>query len=313
MVHVLEILMATHHGAMYLPDQLDSILNQSYQNFRLIIRDDNSRDGTVDILNTYQSRYPDTIEIVANDSAPLGAMANFSTLMSISRAPYVMLADQDDIWLQDKVIRYLERIQELEQRKGPRCPLLVHGDMVVVNEELRQMASSFWAYAGIKPRRTQINFLLMQNVVTGCACIMNRALLHRSLPIPPEAVMHDHWLALVASLFGKIGILKAPLVRYRQHANNALGARQYERGDLVNRVWRVLRIPRIESLLVRNVAQAEALYNRYHHELDGKTRRLLKAFMQFNDHRGWPRRKLIIRNRFFLNQIRKTMGLLWRC
>jgi hypothetical protein len=100
----------------------------------------------------------------------------------------------------------------------------VHSDLRVVAKNLEPVADSFWAFSQIRPEKNHLRHLVFRNTVTGCAMMCNRALLERALPIPPDAVMHDHWLALCASVFGRIGVEPRALVLYRQHGENAIGA-----------------------------------------------------------------------------------------
>jgi hypothetical protein len=119
----------------------------------------------------------------------------------------------------------LAQIKATEQALGTATPVLAHTDLKVVDENLNTIAPSFWAYSNLDPYRgNAFNRLLMQNVVTGCATVINRALARLAYPIPPEALMHDWWLALVASAFGQIKTIPQKTVLYRQHADNQVGA-----------------------------------------------------------------------------------------
>lgn len=218
-----DVLMATYNGAAFLSAQIDSVLAQTGAEVRLIIRDDGSSDGTIDILHDYASRHPDKIEILPSD-ARLGPRGSFSTLMGAATAQYMAFADQDDVWLSTKLSILLQRLQSLESRVGADKPCLVHCDLAVVDRELDQIAPSFWQYSGIDPHRNAFRNLLFQNTVTGCATLFNQAMRKCAYPVPPDAVMHDHWLALCASAFGHIDVEPQALVLYRQHGNNSIGA-----------------------------------------------------------------------------------------
>jgi glycosyltransferase involved in cell wall biosynthesis len=100
---VLVILMATFNGESYVGSQIDSLLEQTYQNWHLIIRDDGSQDNTVGKLQHYRALHPDKITLIDDDNLNLGARSNFARLLTHAESDYIMLCDQDDIWLPQKV------------------------------------------------------------------------------------------------------------------------------------------------------------------------------------------------------------------
>src|SRR6266540_3047829 len=124
--HRLDILMAVFNGGDYVAKQLDSIFEQTYQNWRLLVRDDGSSDGTVILLNQFINVHPDKIKLISTDNPNLGAFRNFSELISHSKADYIMFCDQDDVWLPRKIEISFQRMEELESSFGKDTPLLVH-------------------------------------------------------------------------------------------------------------------------------------------------------------------------------------------
>jgi len=234
----IDILLATYNGEAYLAEQVASIMTQSYPYFRLIVRDDGSKDRTPRILKGLAAKYPERMEVIADGDGNLGVQKNFNRLLAASHAPYVMFSDQDDVWLPTKIEATFRRLLALERDHGVETPLLVHSDLEVVDRELMRMDASFWHYQHLCPRRgLTLNRLLVQNVVTGCTMMVNRALLVRGMPIPAEAAMHDWWLALVAAAFGRIGYLRETTIRYRQHSHNSLGAKRWSAGQFIRQGW----------------------------------------------------------------------------
>ena len=221
---VIEVVLPTYNGAAYLREQVESIHRQTLQPQRLLVRDDGSTDGTQELLAALQQQYGSWLVLLPADGT-LGCSANVNRLLEHTRAPYVALADQDDIWLPQKLQSSFRRLQQLESRYGLETPLLVHTDLELVDSEGTRLGITYWQRQRLDPRRTTTDQLLVTNVVTGCTVLMNRPLLGRSLPIPPGALMHDWWLALVASAVGAIGCLAEPAILYRQHDRNVLGAR----------------------------------------------------------------------------------------
>ncbi len=224
--------MGTYNGSAYIADQLSSIQAQTWQNWELLVRDDGSSDDTCEIVRAAASRDP-RIRLIEATRSGGSARTNFGTLMQIARdadVHYFCLADQDDIWDAGKTEKLFERMLDAESASGPHTPVLVHCDLRVVDRDRKLIAASFAARQGIDPaRRDSARLLLVQNTVTGCACMFNRALLEVATPLPDSEILHDWWLALNAATFGRIGFVASPLVSYRHHADNVRGARGYWR------------------------------------------------------------------------------------
>ncbi|HOP11093.1 MAG TPA: glycosyltransferase family 2 protein [Oscillospiraceae bacterium] len=223
----LAILMATYNGEKFLAEQLDSLLRQDFQNWTLLVSDDGSKDGTITLLRDYAGRFPDKIRLIEKEKPSGGAKQNFFFLTRQAEGyRYIMYCDQDDIWKPEKIRLALEKMKALENG-SPDTPCLVHTDLEVVDENLGLIAPSFIQYSGLNPRRNALSQLLTQNVVTGCTMMINRALWKwASVPTEEDSIlMHDWWFALIASAAGKIGFIPQPLILYRQHGGNAVGAK----------------------------------------------------------------------------------------
>jgi glycosyltransferase involved in cell wall biosynthesis len=231
----IDVLLATYNGARYLRPQIESVLNQKDVSFRILVRDDGSADETPAVIEHYKRLKPECI-VHLSGSDNLGVIGNFAHLLGAATAPYVALCDQDDIWEPNKLRVLLETMHELEERHGIDKPLLVHSDLRVVDDSLRERHSSYWRFAGVYPNRSTLPRLLIKNLVAGCASLANQALVRLALPVPRAALMHDYWLALVACAAGHVGAVEEPLVLYRQHERNAIGARPYSWRAFVDRI-----------------------------------------------------------------------------
>lgn len=214
--------MATHNGEAYIKQQIESILTQSMQDYVLYICDDCSDDATWDIAMRYAQKYPGRIIASRNEYPSGSAKTNFFQMMSVVKDDYVMLCDQDDVWKPDKIEVTLEKMQELETAT-PDVPILVHTDLTVVDETMRVMFPSYKTYMKSKTGDKPFGRRLIQNAVTGCTVMYNRALARYLLEMPEFMMMHDWWLMLIAAAFGKIGFYPQQTLYYRQHNSNDIG------------------------------------------------------------------------------------------
>ena len=302
------ILLATYNGARHLPAQLDSLLAQTYNDWRLLARDDGSTDATPAILADYQVRFPERITIVSGDGRRLGACGNFALLMAAADADYIMFCDQDDVWLPEKVSRTLAAMQDLERSRGTGTPLLVHTDLKVVDERLQPVADSLWRFQYSDPvKGTVLNRLLVQNCVTGCTVMINRPLRDLALPLPAEAVMHDWWLALVAAAFGAIGRVPEATILYRQHRENDTGARQWST-DYAGQQLTHLREQR--SIMARLQRQGAAFLEGFHDRLTPAQREMLSIYARLDSFNGLLRRWYLVKYRFFYTGLLRNLGRL---
>ena len=256
----IEVLLATWNGRPYLEALIHSIRNQSHPAQRLLVRDDGSTDGTRELLDQLSQQSPGWL-VRLPDGPRLGSSGNFEALMQASCAPYLALADQDDVWDADKLERSLTALRSLELQEGPSCPLLVHSDLRLIDANGRSLAPSFLSHQSLNPMRCTSDALVLQNVVTGCSCLFNRPLLEQALPLPPAARQHDHWLALVASRCGRIGFIASPLISYRQHAANSIGASGAGFALVLHQLKRMRRAGPLQPLR-QALAQALALQHR---------------------------------------------------
>ncbi len=303
------ILMATYNGEKFIAEQLDSILNQTYQNWLLLIHDDGSNDNTVNIIKHYQKLYPEKIIFIDDKVKCGGAKENFAHLIRIAKEEfnfnYVMFSDQDDVWLPEKIEITLDKMLELEKKYGKNKPILVHTDLKVVDRNLKMIAESFWEYQKIDPLNNSLNCLLLENTVTGCTMMVNRVLLNK-IKFDKNAIIHDWWIALICRLNdGIIFPIKQQTILYRQHGKNDTGAK----GSSLNRLLiRFLTDPygflkrRLDlSLKIRN--QIKALYNHYNNSW------ILVDYIKV-ERNFWERKIFYLKNNMLCGNIIKKLGKL---
>jgi glycosyltransferase involved in cell wall biosynthesis len=256
-----DILLSTYNGSSFLEPQIESLFAQSYKEWRLLVRDDGSTDSTVELLEKYEAKHPDKIVLLKGSPAgsSLGPTLSFSRLLENSTAEYSLFCDQDDVWESSKIEVTLERMQKIEAELG-EIPILVHTDLKVVGTDLSLLSPSFWKYQNLDPTLKSLKNLLLLNNVTGSTAMVNRPLRLLAAPIPAEAVLHDWWVAIVASAFGYIGYVETPTVLYRQHGANVAGSTSYSAGYFLSRLRS---LGRTTWLLRRIVAQAAAFLALY--------------------------------------------------
>lgn len=296
------ILISTYNGEKYLKAQLDSLFSQSYQDFKLIVRDDASTDGTKEILKTYD------IELLPS-SENLGVKKSFETLLKYacknSDSKYFMFCDQDDVWNKDKIKKTFEKMLELENLYGDNIPLLVHTDLEVVNEKLETLSSSMWKSEHINPRANTLNKLLMQNTITGCTMMINRTLAMKSLSISSKAIMHDWWIGLIVGSFGKIGFIEESTMKYRQHGKNDTGAKNYNYKFIINKLKKFSDIN-----IDKNIFQAKEFLEEYKDQLDEKSKKMLEDFSTIKEKPYLQRVSIIFKYNLFKYGIIRNIGLL---
>jgi len=307
-----DILLVTYNGERFVKSQVESVLGQMDSGCRLLIRDDGSSDGTLHLLRKFAAREPRRVVLVDDRGPRLGLCANFGRLVEHSDADYVVFCDQDDVWLPGRISTPLERIAAVEQDVGATTPVLAHTDLVVVDENLRTIAPSFWSYINIDPYHgSRLNRLLIQNVVTGCATMVNRALLRRAFPIPRSgAPMHDWWLALVASAFGRIETIPAKTVLYRQHSTNHVGADRYDWQYILHGALEVVCHSWVATCLRRSQLQAEVFLQRYAASLSPTNRRMLSDFVNLSKTGFFERRLLLVKHDLFGTSRLRNLGWL---
>lgn len=260
------ILMATYNGENFVADQIESILEQTYKNWILIIHDDGSNDKTIDIVKEYKNKYHKNMILIDDGIRCGGAKENFNHLLRITHDrydfDYIMFSDQDDIWFPFKVKKTLDRMIDVESNHANK-PVCVYTDLMVVDEYLAIISNSFWDYQKIYPYNNTLNRLITQNVVTGCTIMLNKIAVKLVYEIPVEAVLHDWWIALVISAFGELYPLHEATLLYRQHRCNVAGAKKW---DICNVIIKLLSKDgwlRFKENFKNSSIQANALLDKY--------------------------------------------------
>lgn len=251
------IMMSTYNGEKYLREQIDSILLQKGIHVELYIRDDGSKDGTVNILHEYGKK--DNVHIKYGFNS--GVIESFLKLLyEVPRDyEYYAFSDQDDVWLEDKLII---AVKQLEGGDGPR---LYFSRKTYVDEKLQKIDMN-----DIDVRDTTIGIALMNSCASGCTMVFNKRLLNKLCKYRPDSKqmsMHDSWIYIVAAAIGKVIYDDESRILYRQHGGNVSGINTYLNNRFLER-WktRFINIKKRKSSLHRSY-YAVALLQGYSGEL----------------------------------------------
>jgi glycosyltransferase involved in cell wall biosynthesis len=206
---LISIALCTYNGADFLPQQLDSILNQTYKYIELIIVDDDSSDGTKDILKQYAGKY-EQIRLHFNEKN-IGFNANFQKAISICSGDFIAISDQDDIWLENK-------LELLHQNIGDHWLIFSNSTWIDQKENPigRQTLNPDFNLGDRNYRST-----LFYNSVTGHTTLFSKTLLPYISPIP-ETGYYDWWIGFVALYHHKITCLNECLTLHRIHSSSVM-------------------------------------------------------------------------------------------
>lgn len=217
----INIVMSTYNGEQFLAEQIDSIQQQTFKDWQLLIRDDGSSDQTPEIIKSFVAQDPRIVFINEHDRENFGVIKNFFTLIKHDKADYYFFSDQDDVWLEDK----LETMLAAARQYPDQLPLMVYTDLCVVDQNLQVMNQSM-IRSQSHHANTELVQELTENTVTGGVAMINHALAERWRTLD-NIIMHDWYLAVLATAIGKLVHIDQSGELYRQHDNNVLGARTF--------------------------------------------------------------------------------------
>jgi glycosyltransferase involved in cell wall biosynthesis len=230
------VVVCTYNGEKYVRDQLQSILDQTRPPDEIIISDDGSTDSTLEIVEEFASSIggpQPPVWRVETRAKPLGVSGNFASALKKARGEFIALADQDDVWEPDRLEKGLAHFHD--------GVLLAHSDATLIDASGRPTGTLMSALRLTSSERRNLlrgralDALLRRNVVTGATTIIRSSLLEHALPIP-EGWVHDEWLALVAAAQRGVVFQEDPLIRYRQHGNNEIGASKTDYDEATRRL-----------------------------------------------------------------------------
>lgn len=303
------ICMATYNGDKFIDEQIQSILNQTVRNWILFIRDDNSKDYTVQRIRRFIEQYPMKIVLIDDPTLVGGSSKkNFSSIVQWIKNNYdfnyFMFADQDDYWLPDKIEKTLSTMKHVEEKTTG--PVLIHTDLKVVDSKLNELGSSFFRYRSLDPNVKDLNHLLIQNNTTGCTMMWNKALNDIVSLSDDKVAMHDWWLAIAACCFGTIEYVKDATILYRQHETNVVGATRVNTLSFI--IMRLMGKNHVRETLKLSVDQAGAFLEFYKDMLNPEQYNVISSFSKLYSHNKIVRIAQVIKNKYLKQGVVQIIG-----
>lgn len=206
------VVMCVYNGERFLQEQLESVLNQTYTNFELLIIDDSSTDKSYSILKSYQLKHPNKIRLFQNEKN-IGFNRNFEKGILLSKGEFISICDQDDIWFPEKIEELVSTIGEAH---------LIYSNSELIDEEGNALNRTL-AHKLIHVNDPCFKAFLDSNFITGHTCLFRRELVEYIFPLPPEVTYYDKWIGLVAAYIGDVKYHDKVLTRYRIHTASVIG------------------------------------------------------------------------------------------
>lgn len=221
----ISVCMATFNGEKFIARQIESILKQLNYDDEIIVSDDSSTDRTIELIENFGDK---RIKIFKNNQF-YSPVYNFENALRQVSGDIVLLSDQDDIWLDDRV----SMIRKAFYRINNKIYIFVCNGYIIKNGENRSIFSIF---EEIKPKRGILRNIC-KNSYMGCCMAFSKKLLDIALPFPKNIPMHDSWLGILGDIFGKVDFIDKKLIKHRRHKNNT----SFKNNKISQKVyWRII-------------------------------------------------------------------------
>ncbi len=256
------VIMSTYNGEKFVREQLDSIINQTYKNVEIVVRDDGSSDNTVAIIKEYQQANKN---ITLHEGKNLGFVKSFFELLKLADADYYSYADQDDVWIENKIELAVEELNKLDDSK----PNMVFGNSDYYNEDMK--------FIGKGEKNKKYSFLKALFACCGQGMTMTVNKKTRDMIIennPKSCFFHDWWTYLLCVGLGNVAYNNVTTVKYRRRKENATSEGQ---GYISLLMWR------IKNLLLKDGMQdiKQQMINYkdyYYYQLSKENRAIIDLF-----------------------------------
>ncbi len=240
------IVVATYNGELFLEKQLQSVISQTYSNLEIIVCDDCSTDTTLDIVKKFQ-QLDNRVQVITNNNNK-GYVKNFETGLNCCSGELIALCDQDDIWEKNKIEILVNKIGS---------DVLIHSDASLIDENDNLFSNSYVEYSHKLTKPHNLIEIINNGIVTGCTSMFKKELLSYILPFPNKLYVHDKWISVVAFVHGTVGFVKLPLIKYRQHSYNQIGATKVKSNGIIASIKNFIK--KVDLLLVDNIFEKNQL------------------------------------------------------
>ena len=285
---MVDILMATYNGEAFVEEQVQSIINQTYTDWRLLVHDDGSTDKTMEILHRLAEE-DERVVVIEDGVQHLGVAKNFIHLAKQSTAAYCMFCDQDDVWLPNKVEKMVHAIEQYDQG----VPQVVYTNAFLWSPNRGIISDKNTLTYPTTLRQT----LFLNTGIQGAAAIFNRAM--RELIVEPLSyyAMHDHVLLLAGICFGEVHYLHESLMYYRQHENNLTGNAPGSIAKKITLMWQNRNVPLVSR---EHYNGLKSFYEYFREGVRVDDRQVIEMFLSLPDKNCLVRLWRIVQYRFKL-------------
>lgn len=258
------VLISTYNGEKYLREQLDSILNQTYKNIEIVIRDDGSQDSTVEIVKEYKQNYKN---IILEQGQNVGFIKSFFKLLELAEADYYAYCDQDDFWMENKVELAVQTLEKADNSK----PNMVFGNSDYYDENMNFMSK------GEKHKTFSFKNSLYECVAQGMTMTINqKAKEIITENVPEKCLFHDWWTYMICSGMGEVLYNDETVVKYRRFQKNATAEGQ---SALKIFLWRIKKL--ISDSGMKDIKMQQIEYKKmFYDNLSYENKKVLDIFVQ---------------------------------
>ena len=280
------VIMSTYNGELFIREQLDSILNQTYKNIEIVVRDDGSKDKTVEIIKEYMQKYSN---IVLHQGENLGFIKSFFELLKLAEADYYAYADQDDVWIENKIELAVNSLNKLDDTK----PNMAFGNSDYYDENMKFMSAG--------PKNKKYSFLKALFSCCGQGMTMTVNKVTRDMIIentPKSCFFHDWWTYLLCVGLGNVAYDNVTTVKYRRRKENATSEGQ---GYIRLLIWRIKHLLFNDGM--SDIKQQMINFKQYYYyQLSDENKKIIDLFSDKEYNFG-----LVMKKTFYPKRIRNNI------
>lgn len=239
------ILLGAYNAEKYIEEQLLSVVSQTYEDYTLYIRDDDSTDNTLSIIKEFSEKY-DNIVLIEDDLGNLGCNGNYFHLLLIVESEYYMFCNADDFWVDSKISLSIKEMLD-SKKKYAGLPVIIHSDLAITNANLNIIHNSWWDTNNLDPSKiTSYNEFGVCNTIAGATMLFNKEVKDITYPVSCFAPFFDHWMALKTKEYGGVTIpIYQSLVYYRQIGTNLAAVNLGDKNTIIYKIKNIAEVYKI--------------------------------------------------------------------